>query len=102
MAKSLLLANLSHEIRTSMGGIFGSIQLMQSDTLNSEQRSYLGILQAAGENLLAILDDTLDFSRIEAGKVEIRQEPFILRDQIEETVRIHRPRMIRRTWSSRR
>ena len=93
VAKSLFLANMSHEIRTPMSGIFGMIELLQSTPLDKEQRQYLEAMQSAGESLLMIIDDILDFSRIEAGKVELRREPFNLGAVVQDVVGIHRPRV---------
>jgi len=92
-AKSLFLANMSHEIRTPMGAIFGMIELLQTTRLDGEQLQYLETMQHAGESLLMIIDDILDFSRIEAGKVELRKSHFRLVDAVQEIVRIHQPRI---------
>ena len=92
-AKSIFLANMSHEIRTPMSGIFGMIQLLEMTSLNSEQNNYLKTLRTAAGNLLAIIDDILDFSKIEARKVELNEEPFSLRDALDEVLEIQRPRL---------
>jgi len=93
ITKSLFLANMSHEIRTPMAGIFGMIELLQTTRLDNEQLQYLETMQRAGESLLLIIDDILDFSKIEAGKVELLKERFKIADTIQETLKIHQPRI---------
>jgi signal transduction histidine kinase len=79
-AKSAFLATMSHEIRTPLNGVLGMAQAMASDGLDETQRERLGIIQQSGEALLAILNDVLDLSKIEAGKLEIECIPFELSD----------------------
>ena len=77
-AKSEFLANMSHEIRTPMNGLFGMAQLMEMTKLTGEQRNYMVTLRKCGQNLLTLINDILDLSKIEAGKVEIEQTEFSL------------------------
>ncbi|MDB5469545.1 MAG: sensor histidine kinase/response regulator, partial [Caulobacter sp.] len=77
-AKSAFLATMCDEIRTPLNGVLGMAQAMASDELETTQRERLGIIQQSGEALLAILNDVLDLSKIEAGKLEIEQIPFQL------------------------
>ena len=84
--KSLFLANMSHEIRTPMNGIIGMTDLMSGTSLTEEQREFLNTIRISGESLLMVFDGILDFSKIESGKLEIEQDPFELRNCIEETV----------------
>ena len=72
-AKSAFLANMSHEIRTPMNAILGSAHLMRRAGLNAEQGSQLARIETAGQHLLAVIDDILDLSKIEAGKLELEQ-----------------------------
>jgi len=75
-AKSEFLANMSHEVRTPMNGIMGMLQLMQMTSLNEEQEGYIKTALISGESLLTIINDILDYARIESGKVRITPEPF--------------------------
>ncbi len=81
--KERFLANMSHEIRTPMNGIIGMIDLLGSTRLNKEQSEYVRTINKSSTTLLNILNDILDLSKIEAGKMELRQEPFKLVKTIE-------------------
>ncbi|MFY0607733.1 MAG: PAS domain S-box protein [Cyclobacteriaceae bacterium] len=74
------LANMSHEIRTPMNGIIGMIDLIGSTKLNKEQSDYIRTIKKSSDNLLNILNDILDLSKIEAGKMELRKHPVKLFD----------------------
>ncbi len=76
--KSQFLANMSHEVRTPLNGIIGMTQLALDTNLNAEQQEYLEAVKHSGENLLAIVNDILDISKIESGKLELDQVPFAL------------------------
>ena len=77
-AKSLFLATMSHEIRTPLNGVLGMAQAMAHDELSAPQRDRLDVIQTSGQALLAVLNDVLDISKIEAGKLEIEAIPFDL------------------------
>ncbi len=77
-AKSQFLANMSHEIRTPMNAVQGMLQLVFRTRLTHEQRDYVAKAQAGAKTLLSILNDVLDYSKIEAGKMTISPEPFRL------------------------
>jgi signal transduction histidine kinase/AmiR/NasT family two-component response regulator len=79
-AKSQFVANMSHEIRTPLNGVLGMAQAMASDTLTGVQRERLDVIRQSGDILLAILNDVLDLSKIEAGKLELESVPFAIQD----------------------
>jgi PAS domain S-box-containing protein len=85
-AKSVFLANMSHEIRTPLNGVIGYASLLNSTTLDTEQRECLDVIRQSGEHLLALIDDLLDFSKIEAGRMELEAVPFSPELMLRETV----------------
>jgi two-component system sensor histidine kinase/response regulator len=86
-AKSQFLANMSHEVRTPMNAIIGMTELVLGTPLAPKQAEYLKMVLQSGESLLAIINDVLDFSKVESGKVDLERIPFSLRDCVGDAVR---------------
>ncbi len=90
-AKSTFLATMSHEIRTPLNGVLGMAQVMAMDELSSGQRERLDVIRQSGEMLLAILNDILDLSKIEAGMLELEDTEFDLEPLIGGALRTFKP-----------
>ncbi|WP_374077444.1 ATP-binding protein [Bdellovibrio bacteriovorus] len=83
-SKSLFLSTMSHEIRTPLNAMLGSAELLEETPLNEEQRDFLGSLRSAGETLLSMLNNILDFSKFEYGRMQLESREFLLSDLIRE------------------
>lgn len=87
-AKSDFLGMISHDIRTPMNAVLGFSELLLDSAIEGEHREYLSTIQSSARMLVTLLDDLLDFSCIEAGKLEIRRRPFLIEDTVREVIRL--------------
>ena len=90
-AKSVFLANMSHEIRTPLNAIIGMGDLLETAKLSTEERNYLNVLRSASQNLISLVNDILDLSKIEAGKIELEELVFSPEALVKDTVKFLYP-----------
>ena len=91
-AKSIFLANMSHEIRTPLNGIIGFTELLKNSDLDEEKREFVDVIEKSSENLLAIINNILDLSKVESNKIEIDEVLFSPIEEFENAVEVYGPK----------
>ena len=89
--KSDFLANMSHEIRTPMNGILGTAGFLSKTKLDREQKKYLSTIKTSSENLMIIINDILDYSKLDQEKMQLENEPFLLQQSMDEVMELLKP-----------
>jgi signal transduction histidine kinase len=89
-AQSYFLAQISHEIRTPLNGVLGTVDILDQTKLDEEQQSYVDIIQSSGKSLLTLVNDVLDYSKIEAGRMSVQEEQIAIHDLIIHQVELFR------------
>ena len=93
-AKSAFLATMTHELRTPLNGVLGAMRLIRDEGLTDAQHEFADTIERSGERLLGVINNVLDYSRIEAGRIEIERAPFALSEMLDGVLAIIRPRAI--------
>jgi len=91
-AKSIFLANMSHEIRTPLNGIIGFTELLRNSDLDDEKREFVDVIEKSSENLLTIINNILDLSKVESNKIEIDETLFSPIDEFENAIEVYGPK----------
>jgi signal transduction histidine kinase/ActR/RegA family two-component response regulator len=90
-ARTMFLANMSHELRTPMNGVLGFTELLLNSQPRADQLDSLDLMRRSGQQLLAIINDVVDFARLDAGRMHVQQHPVALRDLVRDVVELLRP-----------
>lgn len=90
-AQSYFLAQVSHEIRTPLNGVLGTVELLDQTELNREQKDFIDIIKGSGQSLLTLVGDVLDYSKIEAGKMDMQEEQVAIHKLVQQQVELFRP-----------
>ena len=93
-AKSAFLSTMTHELRTPLNGVLGAMRLIRDEGLTDAQNEFADTIERSGERLLGVINNVLDYSRIEAGRLEIERTPFALPEMLDGVLAIVRPRAI--------
>ena len=89
--KAMFLANMSHEVRTPLNAIMGFVDLLAEDEIDDTKKNYLSTIQKSGSLLLSLVDDVLDFSKIDNGKLDIHKEVFVLDELLQLLIALYSP-----------
>ncbi len=96
IAKSQFLATMSHEIRTPMNGLLGLLELLDDGTLNAEQQHWVQLARTSGTGLIDVINDVLDFSKLDAGKTTLHIAPMILGDTVQMAAELFQPNALKK------
>ncbi|HPF29636.1 MAG TPA: ATP-binding protein, partial [Lachnospiraceae bacterium] len=87
-AKSIFLSNMSHDIRTPMNAIYGMAELLEEKDFGREEKEYIATIKRSSENLLSIINEILDFSKVDSGKMDVVEEPYEFNDMVQDVITI--------------